>query len=541
MVKRFRILSCDGGGIRGLLSAVWLSRLEKKLGTPLRDHFDLIAGTSTGSILACAVSLGIPADDIVQMYMTRSREVFPPFEARIWERVQRTFTDGLSAPRYDGKGLEKVLKEVFGKREFGELTVRPTLVVSYNAFDRQAIVFKNNREAYAHLPVWEVVRASCAAPVYFPAHVMTLNRAQIPLIDGGVVANNPTACAVAEAIRVVRERYGKGKYTLEDFVVASFGTGRASKQISIAEARSWGGLQWVLPVIDVIFDGVSGAVDYVAGQILPPNRYYRFQCRLESAYEALDNAAQENINSLISIAEAYLAAEGDKRLDDLAAVLCGGDVECESQYEQHEPHVEVVPKPKADFSKVGAGTGLKKRRVDGAKPKRKRSETAAALESGAPVHSEDVLENPAAAAILAKTPAARNAPIPTVIAPLSAAPIVELLAAPAEAVQAVASLAKAGLEKVGVLPTAEAPTAEAPAPLPPTHPRIAPPHFAPPAAAPEAAPYNSMQPSAAPAAVPTSPAAAKAPSAPPPRAGGDLIRLAFRRPKDKPDPSTRAA
>ena len=104
-MKRFRILSCDGGGIRGLLSAVWLSRLEKKLGGPLRDYFDLAAGTSTGSILACAVSLGIPAEKIVNMYLERSKEVFPPFEARIWERVQRTFTDGLSAPRYDGKGL----------------------------------------------------------------------------------------------------------------------------------------------------------------------------------------------------------------------------------------------------------------------------------------------------------------------------------------------------------------------------------------------------------------------------------------------------
>lgn len=319
----YRVLSCDGGGVRGLMTAVWLSRFEQKLGGRLRDHFDLVAGTSTGSILACAVSHGIPAEDIVAMYQKHGREVFPPLTDRFLGRIQRTLSEGVSAPKYDGRGLEAVLQRVFGTTPFGDLEVQPTLVVSYDTFNRQALVFKNTRDLYASLPVWEIVRASCAAPVYFPGHVMKIGRAEVPLIDGGVVANNPTACAVAEAVRWNWESHGPNGPSIDDLVVASFGTGQTTRQIGIPEVRGWGGVEWVLPVIDVIFDGVAGSVDYVANQLLCDGNYFRFQCKLERAYDAMDNAAPENLNALISTAEAYLLKEGEAKIDQLVRMLKG--------------------------------------------------------------------------------------------------------------------------------------------------------------------------------------------------------------------------
>ena len=96
--KRYRILSLDGGGIRGIITAVWLDRLEQALGGPLRQHFDLIAGTSTGGILACALARGTEAAKIVDLYRDRGREVFPDQAARLWSRITRTFSQGLSAP-----------------------------------------------------------------------------------------------------------------------------------------------------------------------------------------------------------------------------------------------------------------------------------------------------------------------------------------------------------------------------------------------------------------------------------------------------------
>ncbi|QGJ68358.1 Patatin-like phospholipase/acyl hydrolase [Planctomycetales bacterium 10988] len=319
----YRIIALDGGGIRGVMTAIWLSRLEQKLGGRLRDHIDLIAGTSTGSILACGVSVGIPADDIVDMYLTRGQEVFPTFSSRFWERVQRTFQEGLSAPRYDGLGLNRVLKSVFREETFGNLKIRPTIVVSYNAFEREAVLFKNTLDNFTHLPVWEVVRASSSAPAYFPAHIMKLAKERIPLIDGGVVANNPTACAIAEGIRHTRLFPPNGRpVVLEDIVVASFGTGQTTRRITVEEALEWGGVQWALPVLDVLFDGAGDAVDFTSKQLLAEDSYFRFQCRLDSKLDDLDNADPRNLKELVATAEDYLKhSGGEEKLQQLADLL----------------------------------------------------------------------------------------------------------------------------------------------------------------------------------------------------------------------------
>src|SRR4051812_38731932 len=91
--KRYRILSLDGGGIRGIMTAVWLKRLEQEMGdVQLRDRVDLIAGTSPGSILACAIAAGFPANDIIKLYQNFGNEVFPSTGSRMWSRFTRTFS-----------------------------------------------------------------------------------------------------------------------------------------------------------------------------------------------------------------------------------------------------------------------------------------------------------------------------------------------------------------------------------------------------------------------------------------------------------------
>jgi patatin-like phospholipase/acyl hydrolase len=236
--RPYRILALDGGGIRGLLTAVWLVDLEKRLveahGKTIRESFDLVAGTSTGSILACAISLGIPPTRIRDLYLERAGEIFPGRTARLWGRLKRAWSDGVSAPKYDGVGLAAVLRSEFGNVTFGELTIRPTLVTSYNTFTRTAEVFKNTRDWAKDLPVWEIVKSSCSAPTYFPAHVMSVKGARVPLVDGGVVANNPTACAIAEGVRICRDE----GIPIGRFVVASFGTGESTRPITIDERAS---------------------------------------------------------------------------------------------------------------------------------------------------------------------------------------------------------------------------------------------------------------------------------------------------------------
>ncbi|MDX2100449.1 MAG: patatin-like phospholipase family protein [Leptolyngbyaceae cyanobacterium bins.59] len=320
--KPYRVLSLDGGGVRGLLAAIWLARLEQKLGAPVREYFDLVAGTSTGGIIACAVSLGIPAERMVQMYRDEADEVFPAPSSRLWNRLSRTLSEGLSAPRYSDRGLETVLKRIFGDARFGQLQVKPTLLTSYDTLNRTAIVFKNTKQAHAELPVWEVCKSSASAPSYFPAHVMRLEGQDIPLVDGGVVANNPTACAIAEGIRINESLPMTERVGLDQFIVASFGTGQTNRPISAREAREWGALEWALPIVDVLFDGSADSVDYIARQLIAEGNYFRFQTPLDKAYDDLDRSDRANMSALNRIADDYLKLRGGEGLlDKLVKVL----------------------------------------------------------------------------------------------------------------------------------------------------------------------------------------------------------------------------
>lgn len=319
-MPKYRILSLDGGGIRGIATAVWLNKLEEELGSALRNHFDLIAGTSTGSILATAIGLGIPASEIIDLYREKGQLIFPSASTRLWSRITRTFAEGLSAPKYPADGLESALKDVFGKKTMGMLKV-PTLVFTYNVFSREPLVFKSYKADHATLPVWQVTRASCSAPTYFPAMVMKVGQAEQPLVDGGVAANNPSACVVAEGIKLNAAAAAKQRVALEDFVLASFGTGSTTRSISAKEAMEWGALEWAIPIIDVLFDGSTDTSDYVAQQIISDGKYFRFQMPLEKAYDDMDKADPVNLNALVAAAENYLTSAGNTQIKALKKLL----------------------------------------------------------------------------------------------------------------------------------------------------------------------------------------------------------------------------
>lgn len=328
--RTYRILTLNGGGVRGLVTAVWLNRLEQKLGAPIGQFFDLIAGTSAGALTACALASGMRTETIVSLYRDRAQEIFPPPAARFWSRFLRFFSQGFDAPRYDANGLEAVLKSVFGDRSFGDLQV-PTLITSYNLATREALVFKTMKtsaesthdtyQKYNHIPIWEICKASASAPVYFPAHITEIEGRRVPLVDGGVVANNPTACAIAEAVRINAAQPDPLKIGLDQFIVASFGTGELTRSISLQSSQTWGALAWVLPLVDVLFDGSADSVDYITRQILDETNYFRFQTPLDKGFDSIDRSDTANLNTLVRVAQDYLTREGDALLDKLVAAI----------------------------------------------------------------------------------------------------------------------------------------------------------------------------------------------------------------------------
>jgi uncharacterized protein len=160
--------------------------------------------------------------------------------------------------------------------------------------------------------MWRAARATSAAPTYFPPMALDpIDRMepQKALVDGGVFANNPAMCALAEAIR----RFPGRKY-----LVVSVGTGADQDQLLYSRVKNFGLAGWAVPILKVVFDGVSDAVDYELGHVLGSSNYFRFQC--DSRGLQLDDASDEAIQSLLEVAHGLVrSAEGE--LNRLAELL----------------------------------------------------------------------------------------------------------------------------------------------------------------------------------------------------------------------------
>lgn len=344
----FRILSLDGGGIRGLLTAIILEGLEAKLrqhdpNKQLIDYFDAIAGTSTGSLIACALAKGYNATEIKNLYLTTASTIFPQSNIVINDLLNRL---GFGRPLFDGKGLEQVLQTEFNIN-FGDL-IKPVLVVSYDTYNRQAVVFKNTKIEYKNILTWQICRASAAAPVAFPGYELKNpdfiqdwqkngyripSSGGIPLIDGGVVANDPALCAIAERLKwntvpPTNPKWadlGNQKADLNNITVASFGTGRNVKSIGVKEVKEWGRAEWLsfskgLPLVDVFSDGAGDAVCYISQQILD-QEYFRFQPQLEEDLSSF-MANEKNIHAIEESGQKFLQqTDIDQRLNRLVNKL----------------------------------------------------------------------------------------------------------------------------------------------------------------------------------------------------------------------------
>ncbi len=351
----FRVLACDGGGIRGLITTVILERLEQKLGSPLNNYFDMFAGTSTGSIIACCIAKGMPVADIRKFYEEKGKDIFPNLGSInfLWNSLlERIKIGDYSLPLFPSDGLEKVLQDtnVFGKELFG--TLPPTLVVAYDAYNRTTVVFKSNQPEFAQIPIWEICRSSSAAPTAFAGHILTdptyieslrqnpdhsiiknpvtikipPETNGVPLIDGGVVANNPSLCAIAECIHLKKS---SKPVSLENICVVSFGTGQMEDRITANDTKTWGILDWLnikrgIPLLEVYADGSADLIDYIATQLLR-DKYNRYQPLVPNSKEkpiSTFQADPQNLANLVDVANDFLdRSEGDCQLEKLAAYL----------------------------------------------------------------------------------------------------------------------------------------------------------------------------------------------------------------------------
>ena len=314
MTDVLKVLSIDGGGIRGIIPATVLAEIENRTQARIAELFDLIAGTSTGGILALGLvkpsaddesQPQYAATDLAELYEKEGKRIF---DRSLWHHF--VALDNLLDEKYEAKGLESVLQEYFGDAPLST-AVTETLVTSYELETREPWFFarhKARKDPGWDFPMRFVARATSAAPTYFEPEKLTTTKPHGGLVDGGVYANNPAMCAYVETKQLHPDA--------DDVLVVSLGTGQHTRPIHYDDAKDWGLALWAKPILNVVFDGVSDTVDHQMKILCRESdegdpRYYRFQTELDVASDDLDNATATNIAILKQKAQQMIEEQSD--------------------------------------------------------------------------------------------------------------------------------------------------------------------------------------------------------------------------------------
>ena len=309
-----RVLSIDGGGIRGIIPAMVIAHIERKLGKPAHELFDLMVGTSTGGILALGLSRpgsGRPAQfsarRVVKLYEEQGDKIF---EYSLWRKLRTV--GGILEEAYSHEVLEGILGKYFAGATLGDCEV-PTMVTSYDIQNRRTVFLKSWHADHQSLLCRDAARATSAAPTYFEPKPLDTGEVASVLIDGGIFMNSPSVSAYAEARKL---------FPGDSIAVLSLGTGELTRPIPFEEARTWGSALWVMSLLDCMFDGVSKAADHQM-QLFLGERYQRLQTPLDNANDDMDDASKENIANLKKTAR-ELIANNEAALEQFFAMEING-------------------------------------------------------------------------------------------------------------------------------------------------------------------------------------------------------------------------
>lgn len=297
--RRFQILSLDGGGLKGVFTASFLAQMEEARGKRVTEMFDLVAGTSTGGIIALGLGLGLKAKEVLSFYLQEADRIFPKHmlaNAKHWLAV-----------KHDAVGLEEALKKHFGDRRLGD-SICPLLIPSYNPQARELHIFKTPHHKRLQIDYREkvvnVARATAAAPTYFSPYQCD---AGVQLVDGGVWANNPVMLAVTEAVDFFQQplssiaalRIGT---TTEAPAFGSASTTEIAKvrildRITLGlgvKKRSEGGkLQMAAAVLDYMMHGQERSASSMAKHLLGDQRLHEVNPILAPGSVTLDELSVE--------------------------------------------------------------------------------------------------------------------------------------------------------------------------------------------------------------------------------------------------------
>jgi uncharacterized protein len=296
-----RILSIDGGGIRGILPLALLTEIETRRG-PCADLFDMVAGTSIGGIIASGLAHRVPAKTIYDMLMSDGGTIF----------AKTLATDILNAvePKYDAAPLEGFLAQTFGSAMLNGVA-KPELIVSTVDLLRPASIFfkswRARQDPSYNFALKDMARATSAAETYFaPARIQSATGDAYRCVDGGTAINNPSIAAILEAASLWRG---------EDVSVLSLGTGVMSEPIAPANGGIVG---WLPDLISLFMDAQASVLHHLA-KWAAPGTLVRCDIALGPGVNtAFDDASPANLAALAALGRQLVAAEIDNALGVLA-------------------------------------------------------------------------------------------------------------------------------------------------------------------------------------------------------------------------------
>ena len=299
--KQIRILSIDGGGQRGLVSAILLKHLEGETQIPIIHLFDAYAGTSTGSLIVLGITMPVNTDrhpetgDLVDIYKKYGPHIFAKQPLSFFN------PEGLFTPRYSPAPLKEVLTRYFGTTRMSQ-AVKPVYVTSYDLEKAEPVLF-SSKEARAcdhfDFEMRKIARASCAAPTYFPTYHLTLkDGGKMSLSDGCFWAINP-AQAVYEQVREENPN--------ADITLVSLGTGTRNLGIKHTDSKFMGAIEWGSATSEHLLHTQSSLVHESLKKKLKPvdgqERYFRINFKLDDGMGALDDASPESLSYLTAKAQ----------------------------------------------------------------------------------------------------------------------------------------------------------------------------------------------------------------------------------------------
>ncbi|MCX7338587.1 MAG: patatin-like phospholipase family protein [Alphaproteobacteria bacterium] len=339
-----RILSIDGGGIKGIIPATLLEHLEKKLGGPISNYFDIIAGTSIGGIFALAAAtpkrISRAASPTAQnnnlFNMGDLSHICSNYGSVVFDPACSCF--GLCKPQYNTDKYEDFLKELFGDRTLRSGLLSDVVVVAYDTKHARPVLF-NTFDIPEDFYLRDIARATSAAPTYFPPATVrgvprqsdgsmrssdseSPNRAnQYTFVDGGLIANNP----MLDVIALAQKYYG----AVDRYTVVSLGTGERFDPIPDADIMNAGTVGMVRHIINLSINGRTELTHEGVKALLPEiplptgqtfRQYYRFQPRLDTSRDTMDNTDSTHVDYLESIARDFYS-ERESQFDQLVSEL----------------------------------------------------------------------------------------------------------------------------------------------------------------------------------------------------------------------------